>query len=118
MAWPSLEPTDRSEFTTWRKLLEPRLRENGESLDDVTFEWGDIPDGENPPLLSGTGEQDREFYPGFGLVRGRPFVAYTSRSIYFVHAYDGRETIRHIPRNPSSGMKPRHYDDYPGRRPD
>ncbi|MDE2738551.1 MAG: hypothetical protein OXH47_03415 [Paracoccaceae bacterium] len=100
------------------------LRENGESLDDVTLEWGDIPDWddipheENPPLLSDTEELDREFYPGFGLVRGRPFVAYTSRSIYFVHAYDGQETIRHIPRNPGSCRKPRHYDDYPGYRMD
>ena len=118
MGWDSSEPKGRSEFTTWRRMFEPLLQDNGESLADVTLEWGDIPYEENSPLLSDDEELDWEFYPGFGLVRGRPFVAYTSRSIYFVHAYDGQETIRHIPRNPGSSMKPHHYDDYPGRRPD
>lgn len=112
MGWPSLEQKDRSGFTTWRRMLEPLLQDNGECLEDVIMEWGEIPYEDDIPVLSDPEELDREFYPGFGTVRGRPFVAYTSRSIYFVHAYDGLETIRHIPRNPGSGMKPRHYSDY------
>ncbi|MDE2759241.1 MAG: hypothetical protein OXH90_02930 [Paracoccaceae bacterium] len=82
MGWPSLEQKDRSGFTTWRRMLEPLLQDNGECLEDVIMEWGEIPYEDNIPVLSDPEELDREFYPGFGTVRGRPFVAYTSWSIY------------------------------------
>ena len=42
-----MEPTDRSSYKTRHKMFESLLQENDEGLDEVTFEWGDIPHEES-----------------------------------------------------------------------
>ena len=69
--------------TTWRKL------------------FNELSDKE--PLLVNTlteEEMDVEFDGGFGLVKGRPFTAWSENFVYFPIEYDGQESIGSAPRNP------------------
>ncbi|MDE2759229.1 MAG: hypothetical protein OXH90_02870 [Paracoccaceae bacterium] len=85
---------------TWRKLLEPLLKKNGDKLDEVVFEWCDLPEDYNL-FMTDEAELDR--------VMGRPFHAYTEKGIYFVVKLEDGEFIRFIPKCTGSGTKPIHH---------
>lgn len=99
---------DETWALTWRTLLEPLLKKNGEKLDGVVFEWGDLLEDDGP-LLTDEAELDRVFHPATGRTRGRPFHAYTKRYIYFVVKQEDGEFIRCIPKYTGSGSKPIHF---------
>lgn len=98
---------DETGAMTWRTLLEPLLKRNGEKLDGMVFEWGDLPE-DNGPLLTDEAELDRVFHPATGRSMGRPFHAYTKRHVYFVVKREDGEFIRCIPKYQGSGSKPVH----------
>ncbi len=98
---------DETRAITWRKLLEPQLKKNGDTLDEVVFEWGDLPE-DNNPLMTDEEELNRVFQPEPGRAMGRPFQAYTEKGIYFVVKLEDGESIRYIPKFPGNGRKPVH----------
>lgn len=99
---------DETKAMTWRRLLEPLLKKNGDTLDEVVFEWGDLPE-DNEPLMTDEEELNRVFQPKPEKAMGRPFHAHSERGIYFVVKLDDGESVRYIPKYPGSGRKPIHY---------
>ena len=75
-------------MATWRKLIELRLKENGESFNDII-------------KITLTEEQlDKRFDDDFGYQEGEPFTAWTKEYVYFPVVYDGSEWVSSVPRNP------------------
>lgn len=99
---------DEAGARIWRGQLEPLLEENGEKLDEVVFEWGDLP-GDSSPVQTDGAELDRVFYLDSCRAMGRPFNAHTGRNIYFVVKHGDGEFIRFIPKCPGGGRKPIHH---------
>ena len=75
--------------TTWRQQLTLRMRECGESFEDI----------ESSTL---TDEQlDYEFNNGYGGSEGPAFTVWTKHRVYFPAVYDGAEWVEWVPRNPN-----------------
>lgn len=45
-------------------------------------------------------EMRREFFSGFGGMRGVPFTVWTEKRVYFPVCYDGSEWVDSVPRDP------------------
>ncbi len=80
--------------TTWREQIALRMRECGESFDDI----------ESSTL---TDEQlDCEFDNGYGGSQGHAFTVWTKHRVYFPAVYDGAEWVEWVPRNPNGVATP------------
>lgn len=75
--------------TTWRQELTVRMRERGESFDDI----------ESSTLSEQ--QLDNEFDDGFGHLEGCAFTVWTKNHVYFPAVYDGSEWVACVPRNPN-----------------
>ena len=74
--------------TTWKALLSRALEERGESFSD---------------LESNTLTEDdlvQEFDNSFGGVEGKPFTAWSAKTVYFPICYDGAEWVGSVSRHP------------------
>ena len=78
---------------TWRDLIAycMEVEGHGETIDDLVVVTGDL---------------DVEFYCGFGLVKGKPFTAWTKKRVYFPVDYDGAESVRSASRRPNGLTTP------------
>ena len=94
------------ETVTWRELLTDACEKTGDSIKDLTIQWG-APTG-SPPS-PGKRRLDVRFDNGFGAPMGRPFVAYSDSYVYFVTEYDGAEVVEYLPRNPDPSYTPEHF---------
>lgn len=72
--------------TTWRRLIETKMVEVGDSWDAVRHHTGGL---------------DVEFDNGFGVAEGQPFTLWTDRWVYFPVVYDGAEWVGCVERHPS-----------------
>lgn len=77
-----------TKMTTWRKLLDDKLVEHGES-------WADV---EACTLTEE--ELDVEFDSDFGAPNGKPFSLWTTNRVYFSDEYDGLDFVNTAFRNP------------------
>ena len=75
--------------TTWRQELTVRMRECGESFDDI----------ESSTLSEQ--QLDDKFDNGFGGSEGCAFTVWTKNHVYFPAVYDGKEWVDCVPRNPN-----------------
>lgn len=83
------QPIDTTGFRSWRSLLI-------EALEWREDEWCDI---EHVTLSEA--ELDELFdADSYVTNKGRPITAWTKNWVYFAHSYDGKESIRSVPRNP------------------
>lgn len=84
------QPVDTTGFKSWRSLL-------NEALEWREDEWCDI---EHITLTDAELDElfDADNY-GAGI-QGKPITAWTENWVYFAHSYDGKESIRSVPRNP------------------
>jgi hypothetical protein len=73
--------------TTWRKLIQPLLEENGDSFDALQM----CPD---------LNAFDTPFNDGYGTPEGPLFTAWSNQWVYFPVCYDGAEWVGCAPRNP------------------
>ena len=75
-------------MNSWRELLIEAMDSRGESLAD---------------LISNTltdAEMEKEFDSGFGSSEGKPFTAWSEKTVYFPIVYDGAEWVGCVSRNP------------------
>lgn len=77
-------------MTTWRKILERKLANEGDDLiKDLTF--GN----------AASAQLDNEFENDWGSPGiDNPFFAWSERWVYFSLEYDGRLSISRVPRHP------------------
>lgn len=125
----TLTPNERLHGVSWRELITEVLANNGESWGDVIAADPGEPHsnplhtcwrcgGSKNPAHEGTGWEcvspgehakvpvhwlDARFDDGFGRREGHDFVLWTERYVYYVHEYDGRESVAWVPRNPTPG---------------
>jgi hypothetical protein len=74
--------------TTWRILIENRMKSNGETFFDI----------EHSTITEQ--ELGMEFDSGYGSPEGVPFTIWTKNYVYFPVQYDGSEWCGSVPRNP------------------
>jgi hypothetical protein len=71
------------------QLIQAEMAIVGESVDDIC-DWRIAP---------GHTFED-EFYAGYGSSRGAPFTLWTMARVYFPVTYDGKESVKSVPRDP------------------
>lgn len=74
-------------MTTWREELAFAMSERGEANEQ--FECTLTP-----------AELDERFDPSCGVINGKPFTAWTEKSVYFPICYDGSEWVGSVSRHP------------------
>lgn len=83
-------------MATWSELLKKEFDKNGDDFDAkvcvLTLE-----------------ELDVEFYDGYGLPNGKPFLAWGDKFVYFPVCYDGAEWVGSVPRNPTDNIEIEHF---------
>lgn len=75
-------------MTNWKELLQEAMAARSETIADlesITLTEADM------------GEQ---FDPGFGGTNGKPFTAWTAKTVYFPLCYDGAEWVGSVSRHP------------------
>lgn len=74
--------------TTWRQEFLDIFEDTGDSFETIICTLTDD-------------ELDVEFDEGFGIVKGKPFTAWSEKYVYFPAQYDGKEWIEYVSRNPN-----------------
>lgn len=75
---------------SWKKMLEQEMESRGETLAD---------------LVANTLTEEEmleEFDSGYGGTEGKPFTAWSGKSVYFPVQYDGAEWVGSVSRHPDS----------------
>lgn len=96
--------------TTWREQIIEKMKEHGESWDDVEMaNIGEI-DWYTDELSSiGKDELfDEKFDNGYGGTNGKQFLVWTKNRVYYPICYDGAEWASSAPRNPTKGLIQKH----------
>lgn len=75
-------------MATWRAGLIEAMQERGETFADL----------ESITLTDA--ELDAEFDAGYGGTEGKPFTAWTAKTVYFPICYDGAEWVGSVSRHP------------------
>jgi hypothetical protein len=85
-------------MTTWGKLIEEAMKKRGETLADIES------------ITLSPEETDVPFDNGYGSTEGRPFTAWTAKTVYFPVCYDGVEWVGSVSRHPDG--KPTDHQGY------
>lgn len=74
-------------MATWKELLEEQFKANGEDFTKMvtTLSKDDL---------------EKNFDPGYGGTKKKPFTAWGLDYVYFPVQYDGAEWVESVPRNP------------------
>lgn len=119
-------PNERLHGVSWRELITEALASNGESWGDViAADPGESWARNDTCQVCGASKRpshrdtiwacvspdehakvsvhwlDARFDNGFGSLEGHDFVLWTERHVYYVHEYDGSESVAWVPRNPT-----------------
>ena len=73
---------------TWREAIIEAMSYRLETWDDLEA------------VTLSNAELDEPFDDGFGLKEGKPFTAWTVKSVYVPVCYDGAEWVAGVPRHP------------------
>lgn len=74
-------------MSTWQSMLQDAMADRGE--EGAAFE-----------CTLTYAELQEEFDNGFGAVEGKPFTAWTEKTVYFPICYDGAEWVGSVSRHP------------------
>ena len=75
-------------MTTWEELLAIAMEDRSESMADL----------ESSTLTDA--EMAEEFDSGRGGTKGKPFTAWTAKTVYFPICYDGSQWVGSVSRHP------------------
>lgn len=75
-------------MSTWKAMLEDAMKDRNETLTDLEA------------ITLTEDEMVKKFDSGYGCTEGKPFTAWTAKTVYFPICYDGAEWVGSVSRHP------------------